>query len=187
MDLPATPAACESCHLDLPCDQDFFTTFGLYVCRSCRYEGPAYVLLTKDSAKKRFLLPDSAFEDLPCLRRPNPKNERFAPLKLYLTKTCETACIELFGSLEKMLVEKEQRERKRFEKAVSRTKSVVASYGKQKASLSTLSGASAPKAKKAKPVEVAEHEHAYDTHEDQGDGLWVKACACGLRVTYHKL
>ncbi|OQR97862.1 hypothetical protein ACHHYP_09887 [Achlya hypogyna] len=181
----AAPPSCESCLLDLPCDETFLSTFGLHVCRSCRFEGSAYALLTKDAAKKRFLLPDSIFEDLPCLRRPNPKNERFAPLKLYLTQTCEAKCIDIFGSLEKMLLEKEEREKKRFEKAVSRTKSVVAGYGKRKANMSSLTGAE-PAKKVVKEAEP-EHEHVYDKQVEKGDGLWVKSCSCGLSVTFHKL
>ncbi|OQS05059.1 hypothetical protein THRCLA_02756 [Thraustotheca clavata] len=156
-------------------------TFSVHVCRSCRYENAAYALLTKTNVKKRFLLADSTLNSMPCLRKPNPKHERFAPLKLYLTKACETKCIDIYGSMEKMIEEKEKREKNQYEKAVSRTKSVIKGYGKRKATSTN----SATRSKKTKDVE--EHQHEYIQEVEQDNGLWLKTCACGLSVTFHKL
>ncbi|ETW02612.1 DNA repair protein [Aphanomyces invadans] len=178
---------CEVCSLDCPCDDVYVKVFSVYVCADCRYGNPAYKLLTKDVAKKTYLLTDSTMETLPCMRKSNPKHEAFAPLRLYLQKMCEATAIQQHGSLENVAVERKRRECIKYEKAVARTKSEVSrlgTYGKRRKDKHSIGlGRSA----RRPVVEAEEHKHTFENETQNDDGTWSKECACGLTIHVHKV
>ncbi|KAF0700105.1 Aste57867_9384 [Aphanomyces stellatus] len=171
--------------MEVPCDASYQTTFSVSVCSECRFNLPHFKLITKDMAKKTFLLPDSSLEVLPCLRKANPKHEGFAQLRLYLTQACQAAAIQLHGSLDNIADEKRRRERARYDKAVQRTKSVVEVFGKRRKG--KLGAPGGKPARRMPPPEDEDHKHIFKEPLQQDDGSWVKECACGLSVTFHKM
>ncbi|CAK4120668.1 unnamed protein product [Aphanomyces euteiches] len=177
-------AFCEGCGLEEPCDGTYLSTFSVYVCSECRFANPSYKLITKDTAKKQFLLPDSILDELPCIRKANPKHEGFAPLRLFLQKACQDAAIQLYKSLQNIAEEKRKRERKRYEKAVQRTQTEVTRqgvFGKRRKDKHGVVR------KRPIVIEEEEHVHAFQREQKQDDGTWTKECECGLSISVRKM
>ena len=58
----------------------------LPVCLTCKNSSDDYELLTKSAAQKDFLLPEDTIKLLPFTERANPRQPKFAPMKLFLLK-----------------------------------------------------------------------------------------------------
>ncbi|CAG0922019.1 unnamed protein product, partial [Notodromas monacha] len=106
-----------------------FEHFDEPVCDACRDKDEKHALITKTDARNEFLLKDCDL-DLrePLLRfltRPNPHNQRWGQMKLYLRLQVEKRALEVWGSEEALEEEHERRggnkertKQKRMEKKV---------------------------------------------------------------------
>lgn len=81
-------------------------------------------LITKSEAKEEYLLKDCDFDKreppLKYILKKNPHNNRWGEMKLYLHLQIEKRALEVWGSEEVLLEEREKRDMKRQESKVKR-------------------------------------------------------------------
>ncbi|XP_058053496.1 DNA repair protein complementing XP-A cells homolog [Anopheles bellator] len=98
-------------------DSYLLNTFDYAVCDACRDNEGQHSLITRTEAKQEYLLKDCDLDRRePVLKfvcRKNPHNVRWGEMKLYLHLQIEKRALEVWGSEENLLREKEQREEKR--------------------------------------------------------------------------
>ncbi|XP_049291538.1 DNA repair protein complementing XP-A cells homolog [Anopheles funestus] len=98
-------------------DSYLFNTFNYSVCDACREPDGQHSLITRTEAKQQYLLKDCDLDRrepaLKYISRKNPHNVRWGEMKLYLHLQIEQRALEIWGSEEKLMREKEEREEKR--------------------------------------------------------------------------
>lgn len=204
--LALATGACSSCgQADAVLDPQLLAHMALRVCVSCRQEdalggGARFSLVAKSRARAEFALPESFFRGLPFVPRPNPRHERFAPLKLYLRATLEREAMRLHGSLEALEREKQARNARAYAKAAQRSRALLkrrlpgveSGEGgnesndcrrKTTSSKSSKSGGAAAEMRRE-----ADHRHEFGGERfDEQARSWTKRCACGVQVSFEKL
>ncbi|XP_076751723.1 DNA repair protein complementing XP-A cells homolog Xpac [Xylocopa sonorina] len=171
---------CEECKNEFK-DSYLLQTFDLAVCDTCRDPTGKHSLITKTEAKQEYLLKDCDFDKreppLKYVTKKNPHNANWGEMKLYLQVQIEQRALEVWGSEEKLLEEKELRDMKRegtkikqFNKKIKRLRMQVRSSLYDKTSKATHT-----------------HEFGEDTY-NANDDTYTHACVtCGYEETYEKM
>lgn len=114
--LPPDCPVCEECQQEFS-DSSLFQSFDHPVCDGCRDNEDKHSLITRTDAKNEYLLKDCDLDKreppLKFIVRKNPHNPRWGDMKLYLHLQIEKRALEVWGSEEALLEEKELRDEKR--------------------------------------------------------------------------
>lgn len=106
-------------------DMSLYETFHEKVCYSCKRSSDQYDLLTKSEATKVYLLTADSFSLLKHKEQSNPHRPGWNAMKLYLRKHVNALSMQRFGSEEALMLEKKQRDEKRYEREITRTKDTL--------------------------------------------------------------
>lgn len=88
------------------------------------FEVEASKYVTKKEAMKMYLLPDSTLAICKFEEKPNPRNNKFQPMKLYDRAEVRRLSRERFGGLQGLVEERRKRQDKRFQKDLEETKNM---------------------------------------------------------------
>ncbi|XP_043282808.1 DNA repair protein complementing XP-A cells homolog [Venturia canescens] len=173
---------CEECQKEFK-DSWLLQKFDYSVCDSCKSNDKdgKHSLITKSEAKDEYLLKDCDFDKRePALKyivRKNPHNMRWGEMKLYLQLQIEKRALEVWGSEETLLEEKEKRDVKRQETKIKR-------YNKKVKQL-RMEVRSSMYDKTTK----ASHTHVFggDTYNKDDDTYTHTCTDCGYEETYEKM
>ncbi|KAF7415128.1 hypothetical protein HZH68_003617 [Vespula germanica] len=171
---------CNDCNKEFK-DSYLLQTFDLEVCDACRDSKDKHSLITKSEAKQEYLLRDYDFDKRePALKyivRKNPHNPRWGEMKLYLHLQIEQRALEVWGSEEKLLEEKEKRDLKREETKIKHFNKKIKRLRMQvRSSLYN---------KTTKAVHV--HEFGEETYNETDDTYSHTCLSCGYDETYEKM
>ncbi|EAA04751.3 AGAP007566-PA [Anopheles gambiae str. PEST] len=162
-------------------DSYLLTTFDYAVCDACREPDGQHSLITRTEAKQEYLLKDCDLDRrepvLKFISRKNPHNVRWGEMKLYLHLQIEKRALEVWGSEEKLMREKEEREEKR---EVAKVKK----YNKRLKELRMDVRSS------LYDKTVQAHVHSYGDSEvyNEADDTYTRTCeTCGHSETYEKM
>lgn len=179
------PIIVDSPHCD-ECQEEFkdsylLKTFDLPVCDKCRDSSGKHSLITKTEAKQEYLLKDCDLDKreppLKCITRKNPHNSNWGEMKLYLHLQIEQRALEVWGSEENLIKEKESRDIKRegtkikkFNKKIKQLRMQVRSSLYDKTT-------------------KASHTHNFgeDTYNEDDDTYTHTCISCGYEETYEKM
>ncbi|XP_022105867.1 DNA repair protein complementing XP-A cells-like [Acanthaster planci] len=177
--LGGAPSVCVECNKGFQ-DSYIYSHFEYEVCDECRDSEGKHSLMTKTDAKQSYLLKDADLERrepvLKFIVRKNPHNPRWGDMKLYLALQVEKRALEVWGSMEKIEQEKEQREankekakQKQFDKKVKNLRRAVRS------SLWTK--------------DTQSHTHTYGPEVyDEDSDMYSKTCtSCQHTLSYEKM
>ena len=106
----------------LELDPYMLQSFNCKVCTNCRYKWPErYGLISKSDVLSNYLLVDADLNrsDIKCVTKENPIEKRFNPMKLYLLCQIEILSTKKWGSEANLKLEKEKREKLKFEKQLN--------------------------------------------------------------------
>ena len=195
----APPPVLGTCH---DCKQKegqskFFEAFSLSVCYDCQRAGKAqggrYQVITKSKAKDEYLLTDRhlAKENggLGCMTVPNPRDNRYGDMRLYLRSQVEQLALKLWGSDEALFAEKERRMAERLEKADKKKRKAAQPQGVS-SNPAAAKRAAAQAAKHQAKVASVSHTHNFSPDEqyDEESDTWTKVCCeCGFEVQYERI
>lgn len=168
------------------CEEEFVESylqkyFELSCCDKCKNLDETHELITKTAAREEYLLKDCDFDrrepPLKFISRKNPHKSTWAEMKLYLKLQVEARAIEIYGSLEEIQKQKEEREEKR---QVSKIKK----YNKQLTELrknvrSTLYD------NRTKASHT--HEFGPSTYNEETDEYTHVCVTCNFSETYEEL
>ncbi len=107
------------------CDKQIREIYEEIVCYSCKKNSNQYEFLTKETIKKEYLLSDADIESIKYLNKPNPHNARWSNIKLYLRKYVEKCASQKWNGLENLFTEIQNREDKRYKKALERAQNFL--------------------------------------------------------------
>ncbi|XP_058125255.1 DNA repair protein complementing XP-A cells homolog [Anopheles ziemanni] len=162
-------------------DSYLLNTFEYAVCDACRDPDGQHSLITRTEAKQEYLLKDCDLDRrepaLKYISRKNPHNVRWGEMKLYLHLQIEKRALEVWGSEENLMREKEQREEKR---EVAKVKK----YNKRLKVLRMDVRSS------LYDKTVQAHVHSYGESEvyNEADDTYTRTCEeCGHTETYEKM
>uniref|UniRef100_A0AAG5D7G7 XPA C-terminal domain-containing protein n=1 Tax=Anopheles atroparvus TaxID=41427 RepID=A0AAG5D7G7_ANOAO len=162
-------------------DSYLLNTFDYAVCDACREPDDQHSLITRTEAKQEYLLKDCDLDrrepPLKYISRKNPHNVRWGEMKLYLHLQIEKRALEVWGSEENLMREKELREEKR---EVSKVKK----YNKRLKELRMDVRSS------LYDKTVQAHVHSYGETEvyNEADDTYTRTCEeCGHTETYEKM
>lgn len=175
-DLPV----CEECKKEFK-DSFMFQKFDYPVCNACRDNDGKHSLITRTEAKAEYLLKDCDLDKRePALKfivRQNPHNPRWGDMKLYLQLQIEKRALEVWGSEENLMTEREVRDEKRegmkikkFNKKIKKLRMEVRSSLYDK-------------------TQKGSHVHKFgpETYDEEED-TYTKTCTtCGYENTYEKM
>lgn len=177
-EVPLSYEECIECKEEF-CDSYLFKNFGFSCCDKCKNEENS-MLITKTTARDEFLLKDCDFDrrepPLRFISRKNPHKSTWAEMKLYLRSQVEARALEVYGSLEKIEEEKEQREEK---KELAKAKKFNKKLGElRKAVRSTLYDRTTKK---------HEHEFGESTYNPETEEYFHKCLTCDYSEIYEEL
>lgn len=86
------------------------------------FEVGASKYVTRKEAMKIYLLPEGTLAICKFEEKPNPRNNKFQPMKLYDRAEIRRLSRERFGGLEGVIEERRKRQEKRFQKDLDETK-----------------------------------------------------------------
>ncbi|XP_050098065.1 DNA repair protein complementing XP-A cells homolog [Anopheles aquasalis] len=162
-------------------DSFLLNTFDYAVCDACRDPDGQHSLITRTEAKQEYLLKDCDLDRreplLKFISRKNPHNVRWGEMKLYLHLQIEKRALEVWGSEENLLREKEQREEKR---EVAKVKK----YNKRLKELRMDVRSS------LYDKTVQAHVHVFGDSEvyNEAEDTYTRTCeSCGHTETYEKM
>lgn len=177
---PAVYAKCCDC-LEPFTESTLLEQFGLSVCDRCREPDGAHSLITRTEAKAEYLLKDCDFDKRePPLRficRRNPHNERWGDMKLYLHLQVEQRALEVWGSEEALLEQREQRDEKREKAKLSKyNKNMKQLRMEMRSSLFDRTSA-------------AQHEHEFgeERYDEERDVYEQECVECGFKQEFEKM
>lgn len=171
---------CEECKKKFN-DSYLLQKFDLSVCDTCRDREGKHSLITRTEAKQEYLLKDCDFDKreppLKYIVRKNPHNSNWGEMKLYLHLQIEQRALEVWGSEEKLVSEKELRDQKRettkikkFNKKIKQLRMQVRSSLYDKTSKASHT-----------------HEFGEDTYNEEDDTYTHTCTTCGYEETYEKM
>ncbi|XP_068974680.1 DNA repair protein complementing XP-A cells homolog [Bombus flavifrons] len=171
---------CDECKNEFK-DSYLLQTFNLSVCDNCRDPKGKHSLITKTEAKQEYLLKDCDLDKreppLKCITKKNPHNANWGEMKLYLQLQIEQRALQVWGSEEKLLKEKELRDVKRegakikkFNKKIKQLRMQVRSSLYDKTSKASHT-----------------HEFGEDTYNEHDDTYTHTCITCGYEETYEKM
>jgi len=168
-----------SCHECGTKDLDFrlWRVFGTRVCKDCRRKIPEkYSLLTKTECKADYLLTESELRDkelLPHLERPNPYQQTYSNMMLFLRYQVEEFAWKKWGGPEQLDAEWEKRQRvKKDRKQAKFDAKLREMRNKTRAQAITKIG------------RPEKHVHIWGRPERKGNGTQERMCGgCGLKRT----
>ncbi|XP_055628963.1 DNA repair protein complementing XP-A cells homolog [Toxorhynchites rutilus septentrionalis] len=162
-------------------DSYLLNTFEYKACDACRDSDGKHSLITRTEAKQEYLLKDCDLDKrepiLKYISRKNPHNVRWGEMKLYLHLQIEQRALEVWGSEENLIQEKEQRDTKRevakvkkYNKRLKELRMDVRSSLYDKTSQS--------------------HVHSWSENEvhNEEEDTYTRSCeSCGHKETYEKM
>lgn len=162
-------------------DSYLLNTFDYKVCDACRDSDGKHSLITRTEAKQEYLLKDCDIDkrepSLKYISRKNPHNVRWGEMKLYLHIQIEQRALEVWGSEENLLKEKQLREEKR---EVSKVKK----YNKRLKELRMDVRSSLYDKTSQVHVHSWEENEIYNEEED----TYTRTCdTCSYKETYEKM
>ncbi|XP_076245715.1 DNA repair protein complementing XP-A cells homolog Xpac [Calliopsis andreniformis] len=171
---------CEECQNEFQ-DSYLLQTFDLRVCDKCRDPQGKHSLITKTEAKQEYLLKDCDIDKreppLKYITKRNPHNVNWGEMKLYLHLQIEQRALEVWGSEEELIKEKELRDIKRegtkvkkFNKRMKQLRMEVRSSLYDKTSKASHT-----------------HEFGADTYNEEDDTYTHTCITCGYEETYEKM
>lgn len=151
------------------------------MCDKCRDPDGAHALITRTEAKAEYLLKDCDLDKRePALRficRKNPHNERWGDMKLYLHLQVEQRALEVWGSEDGLMAQREQRD-------VNREKTKLKKYNKNLKQLRMEMRSSLFDRTAAGPHA---HEFGEETYDEEAD-VYTHVCVeCGFSQTFEKM
>lgn len=154
--------------------------FKTRVCRECRLKMPEkYSLLTKTECRQDYLLTDPELRDeekMPHLERPNPYQNTYSNMMLYLRYQVEEFALAKWGSFEALDAEFEKRTKQRKTRKQARFESRLRDMRNR-----TRAQAITGKSRQA-------HSHQWDEGTSQPDGTILSTCVdCGMTRTELKV
>ncbi|XP_012526908.1 DNA repair protein complementing XP-A cells homolog [Monomorium pharaonis] len=171
---------CEECQQEFE-DSYLLRTFDLTVCDKCRDKEGKHSLITKTEAKQEYLLKDCDLDrrepPLKFIVRKNPHNANWGEMKLYLHLQIEQRALEVWGSEEKLLKEKEARDMKREGTKIKKFNKKIKQLRMQ------VRSSLYDKTTKASHV----HEFGEDTYNEEDDTYSHTCTTCGYEDTYEKM
>ena len=188
---------CVDCKEKLGQDK-FFEAFTLSVCFDCQRagkgQGGKYQVITKSKAKDEYLLTDRHLAKerggLGCMTVPNPRDNRYGDMRLYLRAQVEQLALQLWGSDEALFDEKERRVQERLQKAEQKKrKASKPGHGGDRNQAAAKRQAAQAAKHRAHVASVA-HTHSFSPDEvyDEESDTWTKTCTeCGFEVQYERL
>jgi len=171
---------CEDCDKEFK-DSYLLQKFDYSVCDSCKDCKDKHSLITKTEAKEEYLLKDCDFDKrqppLKFIVRKNPHNMRWGEMKLYLHLQVEKRALEVWGTEEELLEEREKRDVKRQEAKIKKFN--------KKVKLLRMDVRSSMYDKTTK----ASHTHTFgeDTYNEEDDDYTHTCTECGYEETYEKM
>lgn len=153
-------------------------TFDLSVCDACRDSKDKHSLITKSQAMQDYLLKDCDFDKreppLKYILRTNPHDARWGKMKLYLHLQIEQRALEVWGSEENLIEEKEKRKLKQEE---ARRKKFNKKWTMR------------VKSSRYDNVTKASHVHEFgeDSYNEEDDTYTHTCLTCGYDETYEKM
>lgn len=177
------PIVYETC---LECDQNFVESYLMKnfehsVCDGCRDNDDKHSLIAKTEAKTEYLLKDCDFDKreppLKFISRKNPHNVRWGEMKLYLHLQVEQRALEVWGSEEALLQERECRD-------VKRDKSKLKKYNKNLKKLRMEVRSSLFDNRST--AEFHTHSYGVETYNEDDD-TYSRECDCGFVETFEKM
>ncbi|KAL6266893.1 hypothetical protein P5V15_003720 [Pogonomyrmex californicus] len=171
---------CEECQQKFG-DSYLLHTFNLVVCDKCRDKEGKHSLITKTEAKQEYLLKDCDLDlrepPLKYIVRKNPHNANWGEMKLYLHLQIEQRALEVWGSEENLLKEKEARDLKREGAKIKKFNKKIKELRMQ------VRSSLYDKTTKASHV----HEFGKDTYNEEDDTYTHTCTTCGYEETYEKM
>ena len=176
----------------------FFEAFSLSVCYDCQRAGKAqggrYQVITKSKAKDEYLLTDRHLAKesggLGCMTVPNPRDNRYGDMRLYLRSQVEQLALKIWGSDEALFAEKERRIADRLQKADMKKRKATLPHGVSSSYPAAAKRAAASAAKHQAKVASVSHTHSFSPDEqyDEESDTWTKVCSeCGFEVQYERI
>uniref|UniRef100_A0A8D8KJ63 DNA repair protein complementing XP-A cells homolog n=2 Tax=Culex pipiens TaxID=7175 RepID=A0A8D8KJ63_CULPI len=180
--LPVEFDECLECG-DRFADSWLMATFGYKVCDACRDNDGKHSLITRTEAKQEYLLKDCDLDKrepvLKFISRKNPHNVRWGEMKLYLHIQIEERALQVWGSEENLVKEKELRDEKR---EVTKVKK----YNKRLKELRMDMRSSLYDKRETSKA----HTHSWDEDEvyNEEEDTYTRKCeSCGHQETYEKM
>lgn len=176
IDLPT----CEECNKKFQLSY-LLTTFNYNVCDSCRDRDDKHSLITKTEAKETYLLRDHDLDlrepPLKFILKANPHRAAYGHMKLYLHLQIEKRALEVWGSEEALVEEKEKRDVKRQETKIKRFNKKVKQLRME------VRSSVYDRTKKASHS----HEFGEDTYNEDDDTYTHTCTECEYEETYEKM
>ncbi|XP_012277440.1 DNA repair protein complementing XP-A cells homolog isoform X2 [Orussus abietinus] len=171
---------CEQCQNEYK-DSYLLQTFDLSVCDKCRDREGKHSLITRTEAKQEYLLKDCDLDKreppLKYILRKNPHNARWGEMKLYLHLQIEDRALEVWGTEENLIKEREKRD-------VAKQEAKIKKFNKKIKKLRMEVRSSLyDKTKKATHV----HDFGNDTYNEEEDTYTHACTSCGYEETYEKM
>ncbi|XP_029172129.1 DNA repair protein complementing XP-A cells homolog [Nylanderia fulva] len=171
---------CEECQQKFG-DSYLLQTFDLVVCDKCRDKEGKHSLITKTEAKLEYLLKDCDLDKRePALKyivRKNPHNVNWGEMKLYLHLQIEQRALEVWGSEENLLKEKEIRDMKREGAKIKKFNKKIKQLRMQ------VRSSLYDKTMKASHI----HEFGKDIYNEEDDTYKHTCTTCSYEETYEKM
>lgn len=171
---------CEECQQKFG-DSYLLQTFDLVVCDKCRDKEGKHSLITKTEAKQEYLLKDCDLDKrepvLKYIVRKNPHNVNWGEMKLYLHLQIEQRALEVWGSEENLLKEKEARDIKREGAKIKKFNKKIKQLRMQ------VRSSLYDKTIKASHT----HEFGEDTYNEEDDTYTHTCTICSYEETYEKM
>lgn len=179
-DGPAVYEKCTAC-TEPYTESYLLEKFGLSVCDKCRDQDGEHALITRSEAKAEYLLKDCDLDKRqPPLRyicRKNPHNERWGEMKLYLHLQVEERALEVWGSEDGLMAQREKRDEKR-------DKAKLSKYNKNMKQLRMEMRSSLFDRTSAGPHQHRFGEETYDEEKD----VYTQVCVeCAFSQSYEKM
>ena len=128
--------------------------FGEIVCYRCKGTSTDYDYITKEAAKREYLLSDAAIKPLRFILKPNQMNPRWADIKLYLRKHCITVALLKWGDMDSLQAELRRKEVAKYDESVERTKALFESSSSAEDGSAKRNSSSKQKGRKRKQSEL---------------------------------
>lgn len=178
--IPVHEETCRECQRKFV-ESYLWKNFSYAVCDACRDPNDKHTMITRTEAKAEYLLKDCDFDKrepaLRCISRKNPHNVRWGEMKLYLHIQVEERALEVWGSEEVLMQERELRDEKR-------DKSKLKKFNKNMKELRMEMRSSLYDRTSKGP-----HTHTYgeDTYHEDDDNYTHACTICGFVETFEKM